>query len=78
MQIKMYPIADLIPDSANARKHGERNIEAIMDSLREFGQYKPIVIQKSTRRKCERITLIGTTSRIFQTGSFRGAAGVHA
>lgn len=50
MQIKMYPIADLVPDSANARKHGERNMEAITDSLREFGQYKPIVIQKSTRR----------------------------
>jgi ParB-like chromosome segregation protein Spo0J len=38
----------LVPDSANARKHSERNIEEIMRSLREFGQHAPLVVQKST------------------------------
>lgn len=40
------PIADLTPDPANARRHGDRNIEAIKASLRSFGQRKPIVVQK--------------------------------
>lgn len=43
-------ICDLIPDRANARKHDERNINAIADSLSEFAQYSPLVVQKSTGR----------------------------
>lgn len=31
-------------DPANSRKHDERNIKAIMDSLKQHGQRKPIVI----------------------------------
>lgn len=31
-------------DPANARKHDERNIKAIMDSLRMHGQRKPVVL----------------------------------
>lgn len=31
-------------DPANARKHDERNIKAIMDSLKMHGQRKPIVL----------------------------------
>lgn len=33
-------------DAANARKHSERNIEAIKSSLALFGQRKPLVVQK--------------------------------
>ena len=33
-------------DPANARKHNERNIETIKSSLSQFGQRKPIVVQK--------------------------------
>jgi ParB-like chromosome segregation protein Spo0J len=40
----------LVLDSANARKHSERNIEEISRSLREFGQHAPLVVQKSTNR----------------------------
>lgn len=42
----LVPIADLHPDPANARRHGERNIDAIVASLSRFGQRFPIVVQK--------------------------------
>jgi hypothetical protein len=37
------PIAWFKPDPRNARKHSPRNIKAIADSLRNFGQQKPVV-----------------------------------
>ena len=40
-------ISDLSNDPANARKHNERNIDAIIASLRRFGQQKPIVVDSS-------------------------------
>jgi ParB-like chromosome segregation protein Spo0J len=44
MQIHSVPITDLRIDPANARRHSDRNIDAIMSSLMRFGQQKPIVI----------------------------------
>jgi ParB-like chromosome segregation protein Spo0J len=44
MNIEHLPITDISPDPANARTHGERNLEQIKASLRRFGQQKPIVI----------------------------------
>lgn len=41
--VDLVSIADLIPDPENARKHPERNLDAIKDSLSRFGQQKPIV-----------------------------------
>ena len=46
MNTELVPISDLTPDPANARKHGERNLKAIIDSLRAFGQQKPIVVDQ--------------------------------
>jgi site-specific DNA-methyltransferase (adenine-specific) len=43
---KTYKISDLLPDPVNARKHSRKNIEAIMASLKRFGQQKPIVIDQ--------------------------------
>lgn len=37
------PIAQLKPDPKNARLHGDRNLAAIRESLRRFGQRKPVV-----------------------------------
>tara|TARA_R100001163_G_scaffold46876_1_gene35206 strand:+ start:163 stop:666 length:504 start_codon:yes stop_codon:yes gene_type:complete len=37
-------IDSLAPDPANARKHDQRNIDAIKASLARFGQTKPIVL----------------------------------
>lgn len=40
------PIAGLVFDPANARRHGTRNLEAICASLRRFGQRKPLVVRR--------------------------------
>ena len=44
MKIKTVPVNSISQDPANLRKHGERNIDAIVASLRKFGQQHPIVI----------------------------------
>jgi site-specific DNA-methyltransferase (adenine-specific) len=44
MKIKTVAIDSISQDPANLRKHGERNIDAIVASLRKFGQQHPIVI----------------------------------
>ena len=40
------PLSAFRPDPQNARKHNEKNIQAIMDSYRQFGQQKPLVALK--------------------------------
>lgn len=37
-------VETLQPDPRNARRHDEKNLKAIADSLRRFGQVKPIVV----------------------------------
>lgn len=39
-------IDSLTPDPDNARQHGERNLEAIKDSLRSYGQLKALVVRR--------------------------------
>lgn len=39
-------IRTLNPDPDNARKHSQRSLQAIVASLRQFGQRKPIVVRK--------------------------------
>ena len=46
MKTETVPIDSISPDPANARKHDERNLTAIRDSLRAFGQQKPIVVDQ--------------------------------
>lgn len=48
MKIETLRIADLVSDPNNARKHDDKNLEAIKGSLTQFGQRKPIVIQGNT------------------------------
>lgn len=50
LKIIRVPLAELKPDTRNARKHNERNLEAIRKSLESFGQVEPLVVQKATRR----------------------------
>jgi DNA modification methylase len=44
LKIEQLPIDKLQFDPANARKHSDANIAAIVESLRAFGQRKPIVV----------------------------------
>lgn len=41
------PIESFVVDPQNARKHDERNLQAIEASLRRFGQRLPIVVQRN-------------------------------
>ena len=45
-KIETVLLDELQLDSNNARKHNEANIDAIAESLRKFGQRKPIVVTK--------------------------------
>lgn len=47
MDIADVPISELSPDPRNARKG---DVAAISESLSEFGQHRPIVAQRSTKR----------------------------
>lgn len=44
----LVPLKDLKLDPRNARRHSERNIEAIRQSLERFGQTKPVVTREGT------------------------------
>lgn len=47
MNFARVSINSLVFDPDNARSHSKDNIEAIKNSLFEFGQYLPIVVRKS-------------------------------
>lgn len=49
MEIQKVPLDSLTPDPDNARRHPEKNREAIRSSLLRFGQVEPLVVQESTR-----------------------------
>lgn len=44
MKVEKVDIEELRPDEANARAHPEKNIGTLCDSLKAFGQQKPIVV----------------------------------
>jgi len=46
--IILTPIAQLKLDPSNARKHSQRNLDAIAASLEKFGQVRPIVVHRGT------------------------------
>jgi len=46
LQSLAVPIASLHADPANARQHGQRNMDAIKASLAKFGQRAPLVVQR--------------------------------
>ena len=48
--IKRVSLDALHLDPSNAREHGQENMQAIVASLKKFGQAEPIVVQKSTGR----------------------------
>jgi DNA modification methylase len=46
MKLETLKIKALTPDPTNARKHDDKNLDAIKGSLSQFGQRKPIVISQ--------------------------------
>jgi DNA modification methylase len=49
LHIETIPLASLVPDPANTRKHDARNLDAIKGSLSAFGQQKPIVVDAANK-----------------------------
>lgn len=47
MLIESVAIDTLIPDPANARRHDQKNLDAIKGSLQKFGQQKNIVVRNN-------------------------------
>lgn len=54
------PIADLRPSARNARCHSDRDIRVLVESLRRFGQAKPIVALRSGEVIAGSGTLVAT------------------
>jgi len=50
LSIRRVALATLHLDPANARTHGERNLDAIKASLARFGQAEPLVVQQRSQR----------------------------
>ena len=48
MQIQKLPISQVKQHPRNVRIHTKKNIDVIKKSLQEYGQVKPILVQKST------------------------------
>lgn len=44
LEVELVQLSDVKLDPKNARTHSERNLDSIKESLRQFGQRKPIVI----------------------------------
>jgi len=47
MKVEKVPISSLKADPANARKHPQKNLDAIAGSLSTFGQQRPLVVWES-------------------------------
>ena len=45
--VKRVPLDSVHLDAANARRHDERNVDAIKGSLARFGQQKPLVVDQA-------------------------------
>jgi len=51
---KAYPLEKLKFDPQNARRHDERNIKTVMNSLELFGQHAPLVV-----REMDNVVVVG-------------------
>jgi ParB-like chromosome segregation protein Spo0J len=49
LKVKRVPIGSIIADPSNVRSHNSKNLGAIRESLKRFGQVEPLVVQSSTR-----------------------------
>jgi len=46
LQIEQWPVDRLVPYARNSRTHSERQIQQVVDSIREFGFVNPILVDK--------------------------------
>ena len=48
LKAELWPIAQLLEDPKNSRRHSDRNLKAIEKSLKKFGQVEPLLVDKKT------------------------------
>lgn len=46
MTVTSVPISQVKPLDRNPRRHSEKQIEALVQSLKQFGQYRPLVVDE--------------------------------
>ena len=46
MNIEQMKLADIIPYAGNAKKHDDRQIKNVMESIKQFGVVQPLVVDK--------------------------------
>lgn len=49
MEKKTVSLSEIYLDPNNARKHDQKNLDAIKGSLKKYGQVEPLVVQKSKK-----------------------------
>lgn len=47
MKTKQMKVGDLVPYERNAKKHDERQIKNVMESIKQFGFAQPLVVDKN-------------------------------
>lgn len=50
LKVTTVKLTDLVDDPDNARTHDAKNLGAIRESLVQFGQVEPLVVQRSSKR----------------------------
>lgn len=78
MQIEttVVDIETLIPDPNNERKHDEKNLKAIRNSLKQFGQVEPLIVRRSNNvviggnGRLEAMKAIGLTEAVIHYVDF--------
>lgn len=50
LTVERVPLASLVEAAVNPNTHPPRNLRAIRDSLEQFGQVEPLVVQRGTNR----------------------------
>lgn len=47
MEVVNYKVDDLVPYLRNAKKHDEKQISNVAESIKQFGMVQPIVVDKN-------------------------------
>lgn len=47
MKAEMIKVGDIVPFERNAKKHDERQIKNVMESIKQFGMAQPLVVDKN-------------------------------
>jgi ParB-like chromosome segregation protein Spo0J len=67
------PLAEIVPDQSNARLHDDRQLTALMGSMRQFGQTIPLIAQSGTNLLRAGHGRLEAARRLYAEGDHRWA-----